>query len=408
MSAIYPIAVPKWGIEMVEGTVNNWLKQAGDDVNKGDEILEIESDKIVNVWEAPADGVLRRLLVEEGEARAVGQLLGVIAGADVSEDSIDAFIASYSDEAPADEPEAATPSPAPAATTSPAAKPAASGSTGGRASPVVKRLAEELGVDIDQVAGTGRNGRITQDDVRAAAENGPAAPSTAPAVDGDYEDIPLSATRKTIAQRLTSAKQDIPHYYLTVDWEVDNLLALREQMNADAPVKISLNDMLVYCVARALVAEPRVNIHVTEDTVRQFKQANVAVAIATDDGLFPATIYGADSLGVEEIAQRRADLVSRANTGELTRDDLAGATFTVSNLGMYGIDQFTAIINPPMGALLALGRAQERCVARNGQVETATLISATLSCDHRAIDGAIGAQFLAALQSEIEQLGQQT
>jgi pyruvate dehydrogenase E2 component (dihydrolipoamide acetyltransferase) len=193
-----------------------------------------------------------------------------------------------------------------------------------------------------------------------------------------------------------------------VDWEVDALLAARQKLNADSPVKISLNDMLVHCVARALIAEPRVNIHVKDDAVRQFKQAHVAVAIATDDGLFPATIYNADGLSVQEIASRRADLVARANGGELTRDDLAGATFTVSNLGMYGLDRFTAIINPPMGALLALGQAREQCVARDGQVETATVISATLSCDHRAIDGAVGAQFLAALHGEIEKLGRET
>lgn len=404
MSAIYPIAVPKWGIEMVEGTVNNWLKQPGDSVRKGDEILEIESDKIVNVWEAPADGVLRRALVEEGEARAVGQLLGVIAASDVSEDSIDAFIAGYGDtspEPPAEPDSAHSPAPPP-----PRAASEPSGGTGGRASPVVKRLAGELGVDIERVVGSGRNGRITQDDVRAAAERSSTADSAATAA--EYADRPLSATRKTIAQRLTSAKQDIPHYYLSVAWEVDSLLVVRQKLNETSSVKISLNDILVYCVARALIAEPRVNIHVLDGVIRQFSRANVAIAIATDDGLFPATLHGAEALSVENIAARRADLVARANTGELTREDLEGASFTVSNLGMYGIDQFTGIINPPMGALLALGRAREQCVARGGEVATATVISATLSCDHRAIDGAVGAQFLAALQREIETLGQET
>ena len=190
MSGIYPIAVPKWGIEMVEGTINNWLKQAGDSVAKGDEILEIESDKIVNVWEAPADGILRRQLVEEGEARAVGQLLGVIATAETSDDSIDAFIASY--DGGAEEPEPAPVAAAAPANNAPATPPPASGAaTGGRASPVVKRLAEELGVDIAQVAGSGRNGRITQDDVRAAAESG-TGPAPA-ATDDAFETIPLTA-----------------------------------------------------------------------------------------------------------------------------------------------------------------------------------------------------------------------
>jgi pyruvate dehydrogenase E2 component (dihydrolipoamide acetyltransferase) len=401
MSGIYAIAVPKWGIEMVEGTINSWLKAAGDAVNKGDEILEIESDKIVNVWEAPADGVLRRLLVEEGEARAVGQLLGVIAAAEVSDADIDAFIAGYAergDTATAPETKA-TSGAAPAQRN--AASVGASADTG-RASPVVKRLAQELGVDLAQVSGSGRNGRITQDDVRAVA-NGTAA-AAQPADADDYRDLPLSATRKTIAQRLTAAKQEIPHYYLSVDWEVDALMAKRRALNAEGEAAISLNDMLVYCVARALMAVPDININVLGDTVRQFTCANVAIAIATGNGLYPATIRAAESLSVAEIATQRATLVERAESGGLTRDDLSDASFTVSNLGMYGIDRFTAIINPPMGAILAVGAARESCVARDGQVSTATVLSATLSCDHRVIDGATGARFLQALREEIEKL----
>ena len=403
MNAIHPIAVPKWGIEMVEGTINSWLKSVGDEVRKGDEILEIESDKIVNVWEAPADGVLRRLLVDEGEARAVGQLLGVIAAAEVSDEDIDVFIASYADRGsnPAPTPDqepAAKPPPAQASTGAPAASPDA-----GRASPVVKRLARELGVELAQVAGTGRGGRITQDDVRAAAA-GTGAAAPVPAVSEDYTDLPLSATRKTIAQRLTAAKQEIPHYYLSVDWEVDALAAKRDALNEQSEVRISLNDMLVYCVARALQAVPEVNVNVLGDSVRQYKRSNVAIAIATDNGLYPATIRAAELLSVEEIAAQRAALVQRARAGNLTRDDLSDASFTVSNLGMFGIDRFTAIINPPMGAILAVGAAREACVARAGQVATATLLTATLSCDHRVIDGAIGARFLQALGEELQRL----
>ena len=403
MSAIYAIAVPKWGIEMVEGTINSWLKSSGDSVSKGDEILEIESDKIVNVWEAPADGVLRRLLVDEGEARAVGQLLGVIAAADVSDEAIDAFIASYDDK-----PDTPVPTPEAPAKTAPAsasrAAPAASAPGGaGRASPVVKRLAGELGVDLGTLSGSGRNGRITQDDVRAAASGAPEPVATAH-INQDYLEQPLSATRKTTAQRLTAAKQEIPHYYLGVEWEVDALEARREVLNAQGDVRVSLNDMLVYCVARALMEVPEVNINVVDDTVRQFKHANVAIAIATDNGLYPATIRKAETLSVQDIAAQRIALVDRAQGGTLTREDLSDGSFTVSNLGMFGIDQFTAIINPPMGAILAVGAAKEKCVARAGKVAVARTISATLSCDHRVIDGATGASFLKTLRAEIDRL----
>lgn len=411
MSDIYPIAIPKWGIEMVEGTVNTWLKQPGDTVSKGEEILEIESDKIVNVWEAPADGILRRQLVEEGEARGVGQLLGIIAPAEVEDAHIDDFIANYGDAAEEQSPAATDPAPAPAPATraAPAAAPGAPAAEGGRrASPVVRRLAEELGVDLAAVSGSGRNGRITQEDVHAAAAGAPAAAAdenASIAADSGVEVIPFSATRKTIAQRLVGAKQDIPHYYLSVEWEIDGLVRKRQALNESGDTKISLNDLMVYCVARALQAEPRVNINVIDDSVHQFQQANVGVAIATDDGLFPATLRGVENMSPEQIAEATAELAGKAKSGGLTREDISDASFTVSNLGMFGIDQFTAIINPPVGAILALGAANQKPVVVDGELAVATVINATLSCDHRAIDGAVGASFLAALKREIDQLG---
>ena len=404
MSDIHPIAVPKWGIEMVEGTVNSWLKQPGDAVSKGEEILEIESDKIVNVWEAPAAGILRRRLVEEGESREVGQLLGIIADAGVEDARIDAFIAAYAGSG-AEGAATGTGPAAPTAPTPPApAAPAATATDGAhRASPVVRRLAKELGVKLENLSGSGRNGRITQADVRAAADGTTA---SAPATnDSGVEISPFSATRKTIARRLVDAKQQIPHYYLNVEWEIDALLDRRRALNENSSTKISLNDLFVYCVARALMAEPRVNINVINDSIHQFTQANVGVAIATDDGLFAATLRGADRMTPEQIAIATAALSARAKAGELTREDLSDASFTVSNLGMHDIDQFTAIINPPMGAILALGTARQKPVVRDAEVASATVIKATLSCDHRAIDGAVGASFLTALRREIEQLG---
>jgi pyruvate dehydrogenase E2 component (dihydrolipoamide acetyltransferase) len=387
MSNIYPIAVPKWGIEMVEGTISTWRFKEGDSVRKGDEVFEMESDKIVNVWDCPVDGVLRRILAQEGDAHPVGALLGVIAGADVADSHIDAFIAAFGQSAAAAAEESHAPAPP---------VPGGAEDANTRSSPSVRALARELGVDLNSVTGTGRRGRITEDDVKAAA-GGSAAPQ-------GVEVVPLSATRKTIARRLTEAKQQIPHFYLTVDYRLDGLLRHRTSLNDEDGQKVSVNDLLLWCVARALMKEPRVNVNLVGDDIHIFHNANIAVAIATDDGLYPATVYGAQSLSPREIATKVAALSTRANTGALTREDITGGTFTVSNLGMYGVSSFTAIINPPMGAILALGRAQQRVVVDDGAPAVATVVSATLSCDHRVIDGAVGAQFLQALGAEIAAL----
>ncbi len=379
MSEIYPIAVPKWGIEMVEGTINSWCKREGDAVARGDEVFDMESDKIVNVWESPVSGVLRRIIAAEGDTRPVGALLGIIADAGVSDADIDAFVARFGHGNKAE-----------------AAPKAAARSASGpndavsRTNPVVRKLAEELGVDLNTLVGTGRNGRITREDVQAAAAGGGAA-------DDEVELIPLSATRKTIAQRLTQAKQTIPHFYLAVDYELDPLLAKRQQLLAAGAANISINDLIVWCVAQALVREPRVNVNLIGDTIHQFKRAHVSVAIATDEGLYPATIRNADALSVAEVAAATAALAAKARDGKLTREDISGGSFTVSNLGMFGVDSFTAIINPPMGAILALGKGRQQVVARDGQATVATVMSATLSCDHRVIDGAVGARFLQVL-----------
>ena len=392
MSEIYAIAVPKWGIEMIEGTVNVWNKAEGDSVSKGDEILEMESDKIVNVWESPVDGVLRRIIAEEGDARPVGALLGIIADAAIEDAAIDAFISDFSgndDGAPA---EAKTPS-----QSAPAAAPGGDAAT--RSTPAVRKLAQELNIDLNTVTGTGRRGRITEDDVRAAASEG-----GSEEVPANIDVIPLSATRQTIARRLTEAKQEIPHYYLTVEYDLDGLLSHRESLNAASSTRVSVNDLIVSCVAKALIREPRVNINVVDNDIHQYSDANVSVAIATDDGLYPATIRAAQNLSAAEIAEATAALAQKAKDGKLSREDLSGGSFTVSNLGMFGISTFTAIINPPMGAILALGKAEQKPVVNNGEIAIATRISATLSCDHRVIDGAVGAGFLKVLGEEIANL----
>ena len=390
MSDIYPIAVPKWGIEMVEGTITTWNKSEGDAIAKGDEVFEMESDKIVNVWDSPVDGVLRRVLVSEGDAHPVGALLGVIADASVADNDIDAFIAAHSS-APA-ESEAA-----PAAGEPAARQTVQTGDAYTRSSPSVRRLADELDVDLGTVTGTGRRGRITDEDVKAAAGGSSGAP------DG-VEVIPLTATRKTIARRLTEAKQTIPHFYLTAEYELDSLLEHRAALNESGDVKVSVNDLIVWCVAQALIKEPRVNVNLVGDDIHQFSAAHVSVAIATDDGLYPATVYNADSKSPAEIATATAELAAKAQTGKLTKEDISGGSFTVSNLGMYGITQFTAIVNPPMGAILALGKAAQQVVVEDGEQRVATILNATLSCDHRVIDGAVGAQYLAMLGEAIAAL----
>ena len=390
MSDIYPIAVPKWGIEMVEGTITNWNKSEGDAISKGDEVFEMESDKIVNVWDSPVDGILRRVLVPAGDAHPVGALLGVIADASVADSDIDAFIAAHST-APAEA------TAAPAADNTAAQQTVQTGDAYKRSSPSVRRLADELGVDLGTVTGTGRRGRITDEDVKAAAGGSGGAPEGVAV-------IPLTPTRKTIARRLTEAKQTIPHFYLTAEYELDGLLTHRAQLNESSDTKVSVNDLIVWCVARALMKEPRVNVNLVGDDIHQFHAANVSVAIATEDGLYPATVYGADAKTPAEIAAVTAELAEKAQTGKLTKEDISGGSFTVSNLGMYGITQFTAIVNPPMGAILALGKASQKVLVEKGEQRIATVLNATLSCDHRVIDGAVGAQYLAVLGDVIAAL----
>ena len=394
MSDIYPIAVPKWGIEMVEGTVNLWHKQVGDPVAKGEEIFEMESDKIVNVWESPADGILRRVMAEEGDTHQVGQLLGVIASAEVDDEAIDNFIAEFSKGVGTDGKTGDTP-PASAASSAPTAT---GGDANTRSTPAVRQLAQDLGVDLNSVTGTGRRGRITEDDVRAAM---PDHNETSDSGDNNVDIIPLTPTRKTIARRLTSAKQDVPHYYLTVEYELDKLLAHRNKLNESGGVKVSVNDMIIWCVSRALIREPRVNVNLVNDDIHQFRNANISVAIATNDGLYPVTLRQAEKMSPADIAAATKQLAEKANSGTLTKEDITGGSFTVSNLGMFGVNNFTAIINPPMGAILALGKGEQRVVVKEGEPAVATVISATLSCDHRIIDGAVGAQFLQALGGEL-------
>jgi len=402
---IYPVTIPKWGIEMQEGTIVQWHVAEGGEISRGEELIDIETDKIVNTVESPRSGILRRRLVEDGVTLKVGALLGVIAPADVDESAIDQYIQDFKPvAAPVGDEESAKTEPSTTAPPPPrpseAAHSAPSPATGRvRISPAAARRARELGVDISQVTTTGR--RISPEDVeRHAREHGESG-----AVDiGEkmYEAQPLSATRKTIARRLVEAKQQIPHFYLSIDINMESALERRGEINENSARKVTVNDLVMRASILALQAVPDVNIHLVEDEIRRFGHVNLAMAVATDRGIITPVIHRSDTLTIAQLAAEAAKLGERARGASLTREDLEDGTFTVSNLGMFGVNDFQAIINPPQGAILALGVCEDRIIPDGEGFRKARMMRATLSCDHRAIDGALGAQFLAKLKAILE------
>lgn len=399
MTDLHAVTVPKWGIEMQEGTITGWRVEQDAVVEKGQELIDIETDKIVNTLEAPYSGVLRRRLVAEGDTLKVGALLGVIADAAVADAAIDAFVAAFR---PADATFAFDDAPAPAVVAAPraAASQVPAAATGGKvsASPAATRRARELGVDITRVTGTGRGGRISSEDVESFAKGQGGAPA---GEDPGYDVIPFSATRRTIARRLTEAKQQIPHFYLGVDVQMDAALSRRLQLDA-AGTKVSVNDIVLHAAARALHAVPDCNIHVVGEEVRRFRHVNLAFAVATDRGLMTPVIPRAETLALAELAALARELGLRARSGNLTRDHVEQGTFTVSNLGMQGITEFSAVINPPQGGILAVGALRPVPVADGAGTRIAQVMKVTLSCDHRAIDGALGAAWLKRFQEFLD------
>ena len=398
MSArIVAVVVPKWGLEMTEGTVSSWLKQPGDMVARGEPLIEIESEKIVNSLDAPAEGMLRRILLDAGNIAAVGTLIGVIADASASEDDLDRFIRDFR---PPDTGDTAASA---AVTTSPTT-PAIAAPTGAapdagvvRVSPPVRRLAESLGVSLEGLRGSGPNGRILQEDVERAARGGSApatAPAAATATAAETPRLePWSATRRAIARRMQDAARDIPHFFLVTDVDATALLALRERLRSGAEPP-SVNDLIVHAVARTLLSHPRVNAHHSDDGSLVFTHAHVAVAMATPDGVVAPVVAYADRLPLAELSAALRTLRERVAQRKLGKGDLEGGSFTVSNLGMYGVREFTSIITPPQSASLAVG-----AVRKDGAASTLAL---TLSCDHRALDGATGAAFLRDLKQDLE------
>lgn len=474
MSKIKAFTMPKWGIEMQEGTISEWVVQEGKPFKKGDIIALIETDKISNEVEADNDGVLRKIVSPAGEVQPVGTLLGVFADEATSDDEIVAFVDNFkkadtstalgagtNDEAASAPAETASEAPAPAAEVkqhvpsdnlniSPKAREFAieqnidtntiTGSgRGGRityqdvyqasrpektvnlkgaletpaddesifASPLARRIANQNGIDLTKVTGTGARGRIRKADVlallpEASASSGAMAQAPV-SVNNTPQIEEMDKIRKVIARRLTESKATIPHFYLRASIAMDNLIALRKTANLVMGKKASINDYLVKAVGLALVKHKDVNVQVHGDAIHHFPHADISIAIASDKGLITPIVRGADAQPVHVIADMTKALIEKANNGKISFEDLEGGTITISNLGMFGIDQFDAIINPPQGSILAIGGITKQCVeSDDGMVGFESRMEISMSCDHRAIDGAAGAQFMASLKEILE------
>jgi len=433
------ILMPALSPTMTEGNLAAWMKSEGDTVAAGDVIAEIETDKATMEVEAVDEGVLGKILVAAGtEGVAVNTPIAILLEEGEDASALAAMPAAPpapaptptapapTPTAPAPTPTAPAPTAEPAPAPPPAAAPAAAPSTGGSrvfASPLARRMAGQAGIDLSLVSGTGPHGRIVKADIEAALAGGGAvaaaapspaasvAPAPAPAVEiagmPDYELEPLNNMRKTIARRLVEAKQTIPHFYLTIDCEVDRLLAARKDLNARSPegegaYKLSVNDFVIRAAALGLRKVPKANASFSEEGLRFYKWADVSIAVAIDGGLITPIIRRADGKGLAEISSEMKELAGRARDGKLMPEEYQGGTFSVSNLGMFGIKHFEAVINPPQGAILAVGAGEQRPVVKDGALAVATVMSCTLSVDHRVVDGALGAQFLAAFKQLIE------
>ncbi|MDX8529805.1 pyruvate dehydrogenase complex dihydrolipoamide acetyltransferase [Mesorhizobium sp. VK25A] len=447
------ITMPALSPTMEEGNLSKWLVKEGDKVSPGDVIAEIETDKATMEVEAVDEGTVAKLVVPAGtEGVKVNALIAILAGEgeDASAAAKSGGSAAPKAEAPkADAPKAEAPKEAPkpaAAAAAPApakAEPApvANGHAAGDrvfASPLARRIAKDAGVDVTALTGSGPHGRVVKVDVEAAIASGgakaapeakapagaPSAPAPAPKpmsddqvlklfAEGSYELVPHDNMRKTIARRLVEAKSTIPHFYLTLDCELDALLALRTQLNAAAPVrktdkgevpayKLSVNDMVIKAMAMALMAVPDANASWTENAMVKHRHADVGVAVSIPGGLITPIIRHADEKTLSVISNEMKDLASRARNRKLKPEEYQGGTTAVSNLGMFGIKDFAAVINPPHATILAVGAGEERAVVKKGEIRIATVMSVTLSTDHRAVDGALGAELLGAFKRMIE------
>ncbi|MGX1788813.1 pyruvate dehydrogenase complex dihydrolipoamide acetyltransferase [Bosea sp. NPDC055332] len=440
------ILMPALSPTMEKGNLAKWLKKEGDTIKSGDIIAEIETDKATMEVEAVDEGILAKIVVPEGTADvAVNEVIGVIAGEGEDAKSVSAPSAApaTSEPAPKADGKAGEPAPAAAPTPTPAAAPApaaqaATPASGDRpfASPLARRLAKEAGIDLGKVQGSGPHGRIVEKDIEAAKQGDAAKAAPAPAAGapagakpaaaplasgpsdeqtkklfapGSYEEIPHDGMRKTIARRLTEAKQTIPHFYVTLDCELDALLKLRAELNAAAPekdgkpaYKLSVNDMVIKALALALRAVPDANVSWTDGAMLKHKHADVGVAVSIPGGLITPIVRDACHKTLSQISNEMKDMAARAKARKLKPEEYQGGTSAVSNLGMFGVKDFAAVINPPHATILAVGAGEQRAVVKGGQLAVATVMSVTLSTDHRAVDGALGAELLQAFKGYIE------
>jgi pyruvate dehydrogenase E2 component (dihydrolipoamide acetyltransferase) len=389
MSKIHPITMPKWGIEMQEGAITTWHVDVGSAVSRGAPLLDVETEKIVNTVEANIDGTLRRVIGSVGDTLPVGALVGVVCEGEVPEADIDRFVREFKAADASFEPESSAAITAAAPTTD--EPPTSGGGDEGRVSPIARRLAEKLGVDLSKVTGTGRNGRISKEDVESYHAK----------QSSGVEAVPMSAMRLAIARRLTESKQTIPHYRVHADVDCQALERARSE-HAAAGRKVSVNDLLVFALSRTLIEFPDVNACLENDTILRRRSADIALAVSTAGGLMTPVLRSAESKDVPALAEEARDLAAKARDNRLTREEITGGSFTLSNLGMFGIDAFDAVINPPQVAILAVGSIRDVVVMINGAPALGRRMTLTLSCDHRVVDGAMGARFLSALKQRIE------
>jgi pyruvate dehydrogenase E2 component (dihydrolipoamide acetyltransferase) len=425
------VVMPKLSPTMEEGQLSRWLKQEGDKVSMGEPLAEIDTDKATMEMQALSSGVLRKILVAEGQSAPLGQPIAVIGEPD---EDISEFLKGES--APADAPKPVKePTNLPESAAAPAIEqPEVKASqdvpadgqkdgkpvSGGRllVSPIAARMAAEAGLNLSSLQGSGPAGRIIKRDVEAAMTAPKAGKSAAPALrplatpktekgaayaPSAYRDEPLSEMRRTIAKRLVTSIGPVPHFFLTIEIEMDRAADLRQQINSLYPdAKLSINDIIIKVAAVSLIKHPQVNASFQDKTVRLYEHADIGVAVATDNGLITPIVRAADLKSLLEIGTEVRELATRARARKLKPEEYLGATFSISNLGMFGIEEFTAVINPPEGAILAVGAMAPKPVARDGEIKIRQMMRVTMSCDHRVIDGAVGAQFLQTFKQILE------
>ena len=408
------IRMPEVLAGATEGVISHWSVKEGDEVAVGDVLAEIETDKAAVEYQAEEAGTVARLVQAAGKMVEVGEPIAVFAAAGDSDADIEKALADAGGAVAEEEPAPEAPvTEAPATPVEPAAaaaaEPAPARAAGERvfASPIVRKLAREAGIDLALVPGSGPHGRIVRKDYDAfvasggAAKAAPAA-ATAPQSASGFSEIPHSSMRKAIARRLTESKSTVPHFYLKADCVVDKLLEARAQVNEGLGIKTSVNDWVVKAVAHALIKVPGANVIWTDKAMRQFDHADISVAVATEGGLYTPVIRGVDQLSIPEINTQIRTMAEKARGGTIKQEEIEGGSFAVTNLGMFGTEEFSAILNPPQSGILAVGAAREKAIAVDGVLQVAQVMTVTLSADHRAVDGALAAEWMVAFKSAIE------